>query len=52
MSDTPVVTTTPILSASPGPATTNTYMRFTSPFNEASLAAAALNYVPSSGLPS
>lgn len=28
MSHTPVVATTPILSASPGPATTNTYMRF------------------------
>ena len=28
MSHTGVVATTPILSASPGPATTNTYMRF------------------------
>lgn len=31
MSHTPVVATTPILSASPGPATTNTYMRFNTP---------------------
>ena len=28
-----VVATTPILSASPGPATTNTYMRFNGPFS-------------------
>jgi hypothetical protein len=33
MSHTPVVATTPILSASPGPATTNTYMRFREAFS-------------------